>query len=149
MTERDDIKGRIKAADARKRAHPGIFEQETMPEHDGPPPVRIQPPPIPLDDTGLDHEDGEMPTNVRPSAKSAGAVPASEEALRVFDEMSGCRTFPGEHSGMQTDPPRHGDRIVSGRSKADRSAMEAETAAFGPEEGGSGPLLTPPGGAVG
>lgn len=148
MTKSDDIKGRIKAAGVRRWVDPGISEQETKAEHDGPPPARIPPPPLPLDDRVSGFEDAELPTNVRGPDRRAGAVPASEEALRVFDEMSALRTFPGEHTGAQTLPPRHGDRIAAGRSAGGDAAMEAETGAYGSDVG-SGPLRTPAGGALG
>ena len=130
-------------ADKRKQPRPVLSELETVPEHDGPPPDdspspdasfrprRKGPPPIPGSVSGDDvHEvvTGVHESVGRRKAPSISTMPASEEALRVFDEMSGLRTFGGEPSRAGAAPVRRPPRSVVNVARAE--AMEADTAAF-------------------
>lgn len=144
-------------ADERKTPTPSVSAPVTNSEHDGadpddsrspsdnfhplpqappsvPPPSvppPSVPPPVPSSVSGGDVQ--EVVTQVHESAgrrkpPSVSTLPESEEALRVFDEMSGMGTFGGDPSLGGAPPIRQAPREMI--SVPGHAAMEAETAAF-------------------
>lgn len=130
-------------ANERKPKRPALSEPETLPDHATPGPDDLPspnasrrrrpaaPPPIPPAVRADDPQ--EVITEVRDSlgrreSPSLSSLPESEEALRVFDEMSGLRTFGGEPSRTGAAPIRRAPQGVV--SVPGTAAMEAGTAAF-------------------